>query len=164
MIPGAIPIAAIRHVVYCHMSETRTDYVVEILGGQRVVGGAKTTPRDLRERIKDGLPYRSLDYIRQRLQLSLPEAARLLHVPLRTLARRKTAKKLDVDESDRLYRLARIAALAVSVLGSEAKVVAWLRRPNRALGGETPIEMLDTDVGSRQVEDVLGRLEHGVIG
>jgi putative toxin-antitoxin system antitoxin component (TIGR02293 family) len=147
------------------MSETPGEYVVDILGGQRVfVSRSTATARDLRERIKGGLPYRSLETLRERLRLSLPEAAAVLHVPLRTLARRRTEKKLAVDESDRLYRLARIAAHAVSVLGSEDKVAAWLRRPNRGLGGETPIQVLDTDLGARQVEDVLGRIEHGLVG
>ena len=39
----------------------------------------------------------------------------------------------------------------------------WLRRPNRALNGELPIDLLDTDVGARQIEDVLGRIAHGVV-
>jgi putative toxin-antitoxin system antitoxin component (TIGR02293 family) len=114
--------------------------------------------------VRSGLPYESLEAVRERLNLSLPEAAGVLHVPLRTLARRRHERKLDSDESDRLYRLARIAAHAVMVLGTEAKAAAWLRRPNRALNGEAPLEVVDTDLGARQVEDILGRIEHGVIG
>jgi putative toxin-antitoxin system antitoxin component (TIGR02293 family) len=99
-----------------------------------------------------------------RLQLSAPEAATVLHMPARTLARRRQARKLDPDESDRLYRIARVAGQAVSVFGGEDKAAMWLRRPNRALNGEPPIHLLDTDVGARQVEDILGRIEHGIIG
>jgi uncharacterized protein (DUF2384 family) len=39
--------------------------------------------------------------------------------------------------------------------------VTWLQRPNRALNGELPIRLLDTDIGARQVEDILGKIEHG---
>jgi putative toxin-antitoxin system antitoxin component (TIGR02293 family) len=84
-------------------------------------------------------------------------------MPARTLARRRSSRKLAADESDRLYRLARIAARAVGVFGTEDKASAWLRRPNRALGNELPIRLLDTDVGARQVEDILGRIEHGIV-
>jgi hypothetical protein len=35
---------------------------------------------------------------------------------------------------------------------------------HRALNGEAPLQLLDTDVGARQVEDVLGRLEYGMVG
>lgn len=144
---------------------TATEYVIDVLGGPKVFKGRTLpNPTELRIRVRTGLPYQSLESIRERLGLSLPEAAILLHVPLRTLARRRHDRKLDAGESDRLYRLARIAAHAVAALGSEAHVATWLRRPNRALNGEAPLALLDTDLGARQIEDVLGRLEHGVVG
>ena len=91
------------------------------------------------------------------------EAASVLHMPARTLARRKQSRRLDAHESDRFYRIARVAAQAFSVFGEEGKAATWLVRPNRALNGEAPIYLLDTDVGARQVEDILGRIEHGVV-
>jgi len=143
---------------------TAAEYVIDVLGGPKVFKG-RTLPNatELRERVRTGLPYQSLESIRDRLNLSLPEAAIVLHVPLRTLARRRHGRKLDADESDRLYRLARIAGQAVAVLGTEEKAATWLRRANRALNGEVPLGLLDTDLGARQIEDVLGRIEHGVV-
>ena len=67
-----------------------------------------------------------------------------------------------VAESDRAVRLARVYAIAVEMIGEEEKAVEWLSTPNRALGGERPLDQLDTDVGTRQVEDVLGRIAYGV--
>jgi putative toxin-antitoxin system antitoxin component (TIGR02293 family) len=84
-------------------------------------------------------------------------------MPARTLARRRISRRLAADESDRLYRLARIAAQAFAVFGTEEKASTWLRRPNRALDHELPLRLLDTDLGTRQVEDILGRIEHGVV-
>ncbi len=63
---------------------------------------------------------------------------------------------------DRLFRGGRIAAQAEQVLGSRAKASAWLRKPNRALGGAVPLRQLDTDLGAGEVEDVLLRIAHGV--
>ena len=144
---------------------TATEYVVDVLGGPRVFKGrAIPTSAEWRVRIKSGLPYRSLESVRERFHLSLPETAAVLHVPLRTLARRRLGRKLDAHESDRLYRLARIAAHAVVVFGTDEKAATWLRRPNRALNHEAPIQILDTDEGARQVDDVLGRIEYGVVG
>jgi putative toxin-antitoxin system antitoxin component (TIGR02293 family) len=144
---------------------TATEYVIEVLGGPTVFKGRTLpTASELRDRIRRGLPFRSLDSVRARLQLTVPEAATVLHMPPRTLARRRLARRLAADESDRLYRVACVAAHAVVALGSEEKAAAWLRRPNRALDGEWPIHLLDTDVGARQVEDVLGRIEHGIVG
>jgi putative toxin-antitoxin system antitoxin component (TIGR02293 family) len=147
------------------MASDAADYLLEVLGSAKTPKGRSVpSTAKLRELINAGLPYSSLEFVRERLELSVPEAATLLRVPPRTLARRKAGGRLAADESDRLYRLARIASHAVAVFGDEAKAVAWLRRPNRALGHETPIGLLDTDIGTRQVEDALGRIEHGVIG
>lgn len=63
------------------------------------------------------------------------------------------------DESDRLLS---IAARAAEVLGSEEKASRWLHSPNRALDGRRPLDIVDTDLGAREVEAVLGRIEHGV--
>jgi putative toxin-antitoxin system antitoxin component (TIGR02293 family) len=143
---------------------TATEYVVEVLGGARVFRGRQLpTSTQMRDRIKQGLPFSALETVRERLHLTVPEAASVLQMPARTLARRRQSRKLAADESDRLYRLARIAAQAVDVLGSEDKASAWLRRPNRALDNELPIRLLDTDVGARQIEDLLGRIAHGLV-
>jgi putative toxin-antitoxin system antitoxin component (TIGR02293 family) len=143
---------------------TATEYVVEVLGGPKLFRSrALPTSSQMRDRIKAGLPFSSLESVRERLRLSVPETASVLQIPARTFARRRQSRRLTAEESDRLYRLARIAAQATAVFGTEQRACAWLRRPNRALDGEPPIRLIDTDVGTRQVEDVLGRIEHGVI-
>ena len=143
---------------------TATEYVVDVLGGPRVFRGRELpTSSQMRGRVKEGLPFRSLESVRARLRLSVPEAASVLQMPARTLARRRSSRKLAADESDRLYRLARVAAQAFGVFGTEDKASTWLRRPNRALNNERPLRLLDTDVGARQVEDILGRIAHGVV-
>jgi putative toxin-antitoxin system antitoxin component (TIGR02293 family) len=143
---------------------TATEYVVDVLGGPRIFRSrGLPTSSEMRDRIKAGLPFSALESVRGRLGLSVPEAATVLQMPARTLARRRLSRRLAADESDRLYRLARVAAQAVVVFGTEEKASAWLRRPNRALNGDLPLRLLDTDVGTRQVEDVLGRIEYGVV-
>ena len=144
---------------------TASEYVVAVLGGPSVFKGESLpTSTELRRRIKEGLPFRSLESVRERLRLTVPEAAAVLHMPTRTMARRRQSRKLDPAESDRLYRIARVAAYAVSVFADEDKATTWLQRSNRSLAGELPIRLLDTDVGARQVEDILGRIEHGIAG
>jgi putative toxin-antitoxin system antitoxin component (TIGR02293 family) len=48
------------------------------------------------------------------------------------------------------------------MIGNAEKAAQWLRTPNRALGGEVPIDQLDTDLGSKEVENILGRIAYGV--
>ena len=142
---------------------TMTMEIVDVLGGPRVVGRKVHTLEDLARRLRKGLPYAALEAVMSSLDLPREVLAETLDVPPRTLARRKRERVLRPDESDRLYRLARILARARSVLGDRAKAAGWLTRPNRALGGEVPLGMLDTDIGVQRVDHVLGRIEHGVV-
>jgi len=69
---------------------------------------------------------------------------------------------LTAEESDRSLRLARIVALTTDTLGDSRKAFSWLQTPNRALDGQRPLDLLDTDAGTHSVETVLGRIEYGL--
>lgn len=138
-----------------------TEALVEALGGKKVFKRRIVNVDQLRETVKAGLPYASLEALIDKFGLAREEAAAALHLPQRTIARRKKEQKLQADESDRLLRLARVGAQAAATLGSDEKAVQWLRRPNRALGNRAPLDLIDSDIGTRQVEEVLGRIEHG---
>jgi putative toxin-antitoxin system antitoxin component (TIGR02293 family) len=140
-----------------------TEALVEALGGKKVFKRRIVNVDQLRKTVKAGLPYASLEALIDKFGLAREEAAAALHLPQRTFARRKKEQKLQGDESDRLLRLARVSGQAAATVGSEEKAVRWLRRPNRALGNRAPLELIDSDIGTRQVEEVLGRIEHGNI-
>jgi len=101
-----------------------------------------------------GLPYHALEAVKQRLRLFDSEIAGAIGIHPRTLVRRKSQERLRSDESDRLSRLARVTSRAIDVLGSEENALAWLRHPNRALGGAAPLGYLSMDLGAMRVEAV----------
>ncbi|HEV8525168.1 MAG TPA: antitoxin Xre/MbcA/ParS toxin-binding domain-containing protein [Terriglobales bacterium] len=140
-----------------------TERLVKTLGGLAVLKFRITTIEDLQKIIQAGLPYHALEAFMERFGLARTEVETVLGVPPRTMARRKRSRRLRPDESDRLIRLARLAAQAVQVFGKEDKAATWMHRPIRALGSQTPLDLLRTDLGAKQVEEVLGRIEHGVI-
>jgi putative toxin-antitoxin system antitoxin component (TIGR02293 family) len=83
--------------------------------------------------------------------LSEEQAFSWLKIPKRTPARRKSGKaRLHEVKSERLLRLARVAATASAVLGTREKAVGWMTKPMRALGGDSPMHLLDKDVGFHQ--------------
>lgn len=137
-----------------------TKRIVRTLGGPKVLKAA--TLDDLRARRRSGLPYASLDAVSAAYRIAARDLGKILDLPPRTLARRKKERRLHADESDRLLRLGRVAALAEEVLGTRDKATRWLHAPNLALGEESPLSRLDSDLGTRQVEDVLVRIAHGV--
>ena len=139
-----------------------TPEILEVLGGPDPQSRRVRTPEDMKAWIREGLPFSSLEAVMSRFQLNRDEVSSALDLPPRTLARRKQERRLRPSESDRLFRLARIAAQASEVLGNEVKASRWLHTPNRALGGKPPLTLLDTDLGARQVEAVVGRIEDGV--
>ena len=139
-----------------------TASTVAILGGKRVLGRNVSSERDLLPLIRSGLPHASLESLMDTLDISQETVAASLGLSKRMLARKKAQARLTADESDRLYRFARIAVRAVEVLGNKEKAGRWLRKPNRALGDEVPLSLLDTDLGAREVETILGRIEYGV--
>ena len=138
------------------------DTLVEALGGRKVFKRRIANLDDLRDVVKAGLPYASLEALIGKFGLGRDEAAAALHLPHRTIARRKQEQKFHADESDRVLRFARASTLAAATLGSDEKAAQWLRRPNRALGNKPPLDLLDSDIGTRQVEEVLGRIAHGI--
>ncbi|HEX6804607.1 MAG TPA: antitoxin Xre/MbcA/ParS toxin-binding domain-containing protein [Terriglobales bacterium] len=135
--------------------------VIRELGGPHALGRSLASDRDLREAIREGFPPRVVEELMQASGLTLKELADALDLSPRSLQRRRRTGRLARFESDRLYRLARIVALARQSLGSQERAASWLKRANRALGGIAPIAAVDTEPGARQVENVLGRIAHG---
>ena len=133
----------------------------ETLGSPGVLRGAADLAA-VADRVREGLPYATLGAVAKRFDIPPRELTAVLDLPERTLARRKRERRLRAGESDRLLRVARVAALAEEILGDTAKAARWLRRANQALGGKTPLRALGTDLGASQVETVLHRVEHGV--
>jgi putative toxin-antitoxin system antitoxin component (TIGR02293 family) len=141
---------------------TATASIVEILGGKAALKRKVSTAAQLTEAIREGLPYSSLEALLAKLRISRNEASAVLHLPERTLARRRKEKRLRPDESDRVLRLARLFSLAQQVLETEENASTWFSQPNRSMAGQTPLAMIDTEVGAREVEETLWRIAHGI--
>lgn len=120
-------------------------------------------PLALAERVAAGLPLAALDRL---LGVLAPgeEALRYAFVPKATLARRAKAKpaRLSPEESARLARVAHVFALAREVWRDDAEARDFLRRRHPMLEDRTPLDVaIETDIGARIVERILGRLAHG---
>jgi putative toxin-antitoxin system antitoxin component (TIGR02293 family) len=112
--------------------------------------------------IEGGLPVAAIESVIRDGTFSAGEIYELV-LPRRTLTHRKEKRQpLTTEESDRLTRAVRLAAHAEEAIGNAEKAARWLRKPNRALLGKRPLDLLESDVGARMVEQVLGRIEHGL--
>jgi putative toxin-antitoxin system antitoxin component (TIGR02293 family) len=146
-------------------SDSSLNGQVQKILGTRVDDTKKNaTASDLRSSVLKGLPFSAFEAVQKEIGLPQNQLSNILGIPTRTMARRKENQQLTSVESDRLYRVAWVFAFTVDVLGDIDKARTWLKSPNRGLGGEVPLTLLDTDIGARQVEDVLQRLKYGIYG
>jgi putative toxin-antitoxin system antitoxin component (TIGR02293 family) len=113
----------------------------------------------LHNAILKGLPAQSLARLSKGMSVPPIQLLEVVQIPKRTAARRKIFK---ADESDRIFRLAALFQKAVELFGNLDSARKWFVAPQRALGGKTPLGCAETSVGTREVEMLIGRLEHGV--
>jgi putative toxin-antitoxin system antitoxin component (TIGR02293 family) len=113
-------------------------------------------------KLKRGLPADSFDRLRQRLNISDNALARIVQISKRTLDRRRATGRLTTDESERVLRIAQVYDMAVEVFGSRKKAENWLKKPARGLGGKIPLQYADTNLGTHEVINLLGRIDHGI--
>ena len=137
--------------------------IAEVLGGRGTFHHRVDNYEDLAASIRAGLPSKVITALSEQLALHRTDVAGRLGIPQRTLTRRLSRQsKLTAAESDRAARMARMIALAMEVLGDRDKASSWLRVPNRALHGRTPLDEIETDPGYRSVEEILYAIGYGM--
>lgn len=115
------------------------------------------------ERVAQGVPAKSFDAFLAVSGASSDRIADAIHLSVRSVQRRKKNNEpLPGPASERLVRLAELYARAEEVIGDGELVKQWMQTPRSAFNGKTPLQMAGSELGAREVEDMLGRVEHGV--
>jgi len=124
---------------------------------------AKSEPgfESIRE-IREGLPVGKFFELEEALGVGTARLAEVVGIPVRTLQRRKDEGRLSKEESDRLDRVFQLVDQATKVFESVASAREWLTRPQMGLAGFVPLDLADTGAGTREVENLLGRIDFGV--
>jgi len=144
-----------------------------VLGGEKELGQVIRRTVDFDVLIRKGIPVSVISHIKKELHLADEVIARIVGISPRTVARRRKKEarhagasgvdRLSPVESDRIYRFARIVALAEDIFEGRDEALEWLNSPQNGLGGAVPLSMLQTDAGTREVEELLTRIDYGVI-
>ena len=120
-------------------------------------------PLDLLRAMKKGLSYRAFERFRRNTSLSFERVCDFIAIPRRTMTRRKREGRFLPDESDRLLRASMLFGKILELFeGDRDAATEWLTTAQPALGGTVPLDLARSEVGSREVERLVGRLEHGV--
>ena len=130
----------------------------------RILGleGSVSTVRELEAAISAGLPPKALEDLSARLypDRRAASAHKYKVVPRATWKRR--GMRLSLEASERTERLARALAAAEQVWEDARLAREWMSAPHRELGGQTPIEAAQTELGARRVEELLDKLYFGL--
>ena len=117
---------------------------------------------DLIRKVQRGFPVSSFEKLRRKLDVSDNLLSQVINIPKRTLTRRKQQGRLNVVESEKVLRIARLYDKALEVFEDEEAAEKWLKEPARGLGGVIPLEYAKTELGAQEIEKLLIRIEHGV--
>ena len=135
-----------------------------IAGLLTVPGKHSFTGIEAHQAIKKGIKIKDADFLKKRLGISDKEMAAFLGTSPATLQRKRQRQEaISFVQGDRLYRMARVLAKAMQLFGDNKMAVDWLKTPRRGLGGKIPLDLMETEAGAQEVEDLIGRLQHGVI-
>ena len=137
--------------------------VMRFRGRGASLGLGASDTAELIQQVESGFSFATLQTLEFNSGLALSLLASIIGIPQRTLARRQTAGKLAPDESERLLRVSNLFEKCVELFeGDVTAAVNWLTTPKKALNQERPLMYARTEFGAREVEDLIGRLEHGV--
>ena len=119
-------------------------------------------PHELIRRIQKGLRFSDLQALQDKIDMPLEQLAGKLSISRSTLQRRKTAGRLSSDESGKVMRFSQLLEHATKVFGNVDRARGWLKHPQRGLGGAVPLDYAETEIGAREVDRLLGRIDYGV--
>jgi putative toxin-antitoxin system antitoxin component (TIGR02293 family) len=120
---------------------------------KRPLANEKRTPTE------SGLAFREFEALRRQLDLSLDELTVRLGLSPATVKERKAAGRLTSDESGKVVSFARLLGHAVHLFGGLDEARRWLKTPQRGLHGAVPLDYAKTDLGAREVENLLSQLD-----
>lgn len=115
----------------------------------------------LADSIRAGLTPKLWSELR-RIGFTAPEIAKVIDVSEKTISRKQSSRELlGIAEGDRTMRLAQITLETAQAFGALDKAMRWLRKANRVLGGEKPLDLIATEPGAALVRRALGTIEYG---
>lgn len=127
------------------------------------LGLSAQATEDLIRAVERGLTFGAFETFSAETGFGSSTIASVIQIPERTLARRKSTGRLTPGESERLLRIANIFENAVELFeGDVLEAVQWLTTPKKALGENIPLSYSRTELGAREVENLIGRLEQGI--
>ena len=120
------------------------------------------TPFEKMEKLQQGISKAHLERLKVRTELDYDKLSHVLSVTRSTLIKKKGEQKYSFAVGERILDLADIYSYGYKVFEDEVKFRDWMFKPNHALGGKAPYDILDNQFGRQEVKNLIGRIEYGV--
>jgi putative toxin-antitoxin system antitoxin component (TIGR02293 family) len=112
--------------------------------------------------VREGVSKKKLESLKSKTNLDYDKLSTILSTTRATLINKKGTEHFSTALSERIVSIADLYSYGFEVFEDESKFNEWIFRPNQALGGKQPFELLDNHFGREEVKNVIGRINYGV--
>ncbi|MEO6136334.1 MAG: antitoxin Xre/MbcA/ParS toxin-binding domain-containing protein [Ginsengibacter sp.] len=123
---------------------------------------SQMTPFEKMHVVREGVSKRDLEHLKDKADMDYTMLAKVLSVTRATLINKKKSEKFGVGLSERIVSLADLYSYGFEVFEDEERFNRWMAKPNKALGGEVPYDVIDNQFGREEVKNIIGRIAYGV--
>ena len=110
------------------------------------------------------MKYDAFSALQKSIPLKPEDWSNVLHLSTRTLQRYKKEKiSFSPIYSERIIEIQLLFNKGLDVFGDKDNFYNWLNSKSIALGGITPVSLLDNTFGIMMLKDELTRIEHGIL-
>ncbi len=149
------------------VNDTETQYVTVMTSGStihtvKIKRLSPASPMAKMKMLRSGISKSYLEKVKSHTNLDYVKLARLLTVARATLINKKSSQKFNTALSERILSLADLYDYGYEVFEDREKFNQWMTNPNKALGDQVPLDLIDNQFGREEVRNILTRIEYGV--
>jgi putative toxin-antitoxin system antitoxin component (TIGR02293 family) len=144
-----------------HASNMASEPLV-ILGESSNKPEGQMTAMEKMVMVDRGVTKKDLESLKAKTDLDYDELAQVLSVGRATLINKKGTDKFSPPLSEKIVGLADLYSYGYEVFEDSERFNQWMLRPNKALGGRAPYDLIHNQFGREEVRNVIGRIEYGV--
>ena len=112
--------------------------------------------------VRDGVSKNDLELLKSKTALDYTMLAKALAVTRATLINKKRNEKFNAGLSEKILGMADLYSYGFEVFEDENRFNQWMSKPNKALGGQAPYDLIDNQFGREEVKNLIGRIDYGV--
>ena len=112
--------------------------------------------------VRDGVTKKDLEFLKNKADLDYTMLAKALSVTRATLINKKRGERFGAGLSEKIVGMADLYSYGFEVFEDKERFNQWMSKPNKALGGQVPYDLIDNQFGREEVKNVIGRIEYGI--